>query len=216
MWRCVQQTCTCKTQMARCNKHGQCFWRWCFISAGPWGMNAFTETQVGFTRVKPVSTLFDFFLGLEMETQRLGDAGTKGARRSGGLPSVPDVSVSQHSSERLATQVCSGPPLSTLRHEASNHICFHSKQSRAGTGGSLSLLLKAFWGPRGDGPDGVIYPGFAECDVYGHGIPISHRSQDTYAEGPNKNTSAPQAALEDKDSFRVGSHIIQRLVTCDL
>lgn len=55
----------------------------------------------------------------------------------------------------------------------------------------MSLLLKAFWGLLRDGPDGVIYPLSAEwtgieCDVYGHGIPISHPCQDTYPEGLNK------------------------------
>lgn len=78
--------------------------------------------------------------------------------------------------------VCSEPPSSRLHCEASNHICFYSKQSGADTAGSLSLLLKAFWGLLRDGPDGVIYPLFAEwtrieCDVYGHGIPISHPCQ---------------------------------------
>lgn len=107
---------------------------------------------------------------------------------SGGLLWAPDVLVRQHGGEGLATGVCSEPPLSGLRCEASNHICFHSKQSGAGTAGSLSLLLKAFWGLLRDGPDGLIYPLFAEwmrieCDVYGHGIPISHSCQDTYAEG---------------------------------
>lgn len=86
------------------------------------------------------------------------------------------------------TEVCGVRPSSRLCYEASNHICFYSKQSGAGTAGSLSLLLKAFWGLLRDGPDGVIYPLFAEwtrieCDVYGHGIPISHPCQDTYPEG---------------------------------
>lgn len=101
---------------------------------------------------------------------------------------VPDVLVGQHGREGLVTGVCSETPSSRLHWEASNHICFHSKQSGAGTAGSLSLLLKAFWGLLRDGPDGVIYPLFAEwtrieCDVYGHGIPISHSCQDTYPEG---------------------------------
>lgn len=107
---------------------------------------------------------------------------------SGGLLLVPDVLARQHGGEGLVTEVCSEPPSSRLRCEASNHICFHSKQSGAGTAGSLSLLLKAFWGLLRDGPDGVIYPLFAEwtrieCDVYGHGILISHPCQNTYPEG---------------------------------
>lgn len=78
--------------------------------------------------------------------------------------------------------VCSELPSSRLHCEASNHICFYSKQSGADTAGSFSLLLKAFWGLLRDGPDGVIYPLFAEwtrieCDVYGQGIPISHPCQ---------------------------------------
>lgn len=107
---------------------------------------------------------------------------------SGGLLLVPDVLARQHGGEGLVTEVCSDPLSSSLRCEASNHICFHSKQSGAGTAGSLSLLLKAFWGLLRDSPDGVIYPLFAEwtrieCDVYGHGILISHLCQDTYPEG---------------------------------
>lgn len=108
---------------------------------------------------------------------------------SGGLLLEPDVLGGQHGGEGWVTGVCSEP----LRQagctaKQANHICFHSKQSGAGTAGSLSLLLKAFWGLLRDGPDGVIYPLFAEwtgieCDVYGHGIPISRPCQDTYPEG---------------------------------
>ncbi|KAK1883859.1 Hybrid PKS-NRPS synthetase lepA [Dissostichus eleginoides] len=101
---------------------------------------------------------------------------------------VPDVSVRRHDGEGLVTEVCSEPLLSMLHCEARYHIWFYSKQSGAGTAGSLSLLLKAFWGLLRDGPEGVIYPVFAEwtrieCDVYGHGIPISHPCQDTYTGG---------------------------------
>lgn len=61
----------------------------------------------------------------------------------------------------------------------------------------MSLLLKAFWGLLRDGPDGVIYPLSAEwtgieCDVYGHGIPISHPCQDTYPEGLKQNENVPR------------------------
>lgn len=85
------------------------------------------------------------------------------------------------------TEACLEPQLSRLHCEASNHICFHSKQSETSTAGSLCLLLKAFWGLLRDGLDAVIYPLFGErmkteCDVYGHGIPISESCQDTYPE----------------------------------
>lgn len=101
---------------------------------------------------------------------------------------MPDVLVRQHGGESLVTEACLEPQSSRLHRVASGHICFHSKQSGAGTAGSLSLLLKAFWGLLRDGPDAVIYPIFAErlrieCDVYGHGIPISQSCENTYPEG---------------------------------
>lgn len=159
-------------------------------------MNVFTQAlkwALRGWRGKPVSTLFEmlfFFLQWGAATGRCWNNGGHRERggNSGGLLLVPDVLVRQHGGEGLVTEVCSEPPSSRLHCEASNHICFYSKQSGAGTAGSLSLLLKAFWGLLRDGPDGVIYPLFAEwtrieCDVYGHGIPISHPCQDTYPEG---------------------------------
>lgn len=160
------------------------------------GMNVFTQTlkwALRGCRGKPVSTLFEIlFFSLQWGAAK-GRRWNNGGHRerggnSGGLLLVPDVLVRQHGGEGLVTELCSEPPSGRLRCEASNHICFHSKQSGAGTAGSLSLLLKAFWGLLRDGPDGVIYPLFAEwtrieCDVYGHGIPISHPCQDTYPEG---------------------------------
>lgn len=89
---------------------------------------------------------------------------------------VPDVVFRQDGCQGLVAVVCSQTP---SVYNVSGHICFYSKQSRAGTAGILGLLLKAFWGLLRDKPDGVIYPLFAEwtrmeCDVYGRGIPISH------------------------------------------
>lgn len=98
----------------------------------------------------------------------------------GGLPLVPDVLARQHSREgNCDTGSVQELSLNEARCKMSNHICFYSKQSGANTAGSSGLLLKAFWGLLRDGPDGVIYPLFAErtrmkCDVYGHGIPINH------------------------------------------
>lgn len=103
----------------------------------------------------------------------------------GGLPLVPDVLARQHGREGPCDRgSVREPPLNEARCEMSNHICFYSKQSGANTAGSSSLLLKAFWGLLRDGPDGVIYPLCAErtrieCDVYRHGIPISHPPRGT-------------------------------------